>query len=233
MVYRIISSKLYTLILKINKKGVSELTLPQKLTEEYDMNKQKLKTKDIITITLLTLINVVIFYASSMLYMGAITIILMPVVLAIANSVVFFILSAKIQKQGAILIYCVILGVLGSYLPWIICYIVAGIIAEIILAKAGYGNIKALTLSYVIIQVMAGFASTIYPYVVTAKRTFEGVDLATLDEKSKHIYEASQMLISGGAVVVVIATIIAALLGAFIGIRIMKKHLVAIKKSEN
>lgn len=41
----------------------------------------KLKTKDIITVVLLALINVVIFFASSVLYATPITIILMPVFL--------------------------------------------------------------------------------------------------------------------------------------------------------
>ena len=196
------------------------------------MNSNKLKTKDIITITLLTLINVVIFYSSSILYLGAFTVALMPIVLALANSVVFFILGSKIQKRGAIFIYCAILGILGTYVPWIICYIIAGIISEIILAKMGYGSAKSLTICFVIIQVAAGFASTIYPYVIIANKTFAGLDIASLEEKYRHAYECSQMLISGGAIFVVIGTIIAALVGSFIGTKIVKKHLVAIKSAE-
>ncbi len=196
------------------------------------MNSQKLKTKDIITITLLTLINVVIFYSTSILYLGALTVALMPIVLALANSIVFFILGAKVQKRGAIFVYCAILGILGGYLPWIICYLLSGLIAELILAKMGYGKAKALTLSYVIIQTLAGFASTIYPYVIIANKTFAGLDISALDEKYKHIYECSQMLISGGAIVVVICTILAALIGSFIGCKIVKKHLSAIETSE-
>lgn len=42
-------------------------------------NPNKLKVKDIITVVLLALINVVIFFASSVLYATPITIILMPV----------------------------------------------------------------------------------------------------------------------------------------------------------
>ena len=41
----------------------------------------KLKIKDIITVVLLALINVVIFFASSVLYATPVTIILMPVFL--------------------------------------------------------------------------------------------------------------------------------------------------------
>ena len=197
------------------------------------MKTQKLKTKDIITITLLTLINVVIFYSTSLLYLGAFTVMLMPIVLALANSIVFFILGTKVKKTGAIFLYCAILGILGTYLPWIIAYIVAGLIAELILYKTGYGNTKALTVSFVIIQVMAGFASTIYPYVIVAAQMFAGLDLNALDEKSRNVYEASQILISGGSYAVIAGTVIAALIGSYIGIKITKKHSAAIEKSEN
>ena len=43
-------------------------------------NTQKLKVKDIITVALLSLINVVIFFAGSFLYVTPITILLMPIV---------------------------------------------------------------------------------------------------------------------------------------------------------
>ena len=42
-------------------------------------NTNKLKVQDIITVVLLSLINVVIFFASSLLYATPVTIILMPV----------------------------------------------------------------------------------------------------------------------------------------------------------
>lgn len=45
------------------------------------VNRNKLKIKDIITVVLLALINVVLFFASSLLYATPITIILMPVFL--------------------------------------------------------------------------------------------------------------------------------------------------------
>ena len=48
----------------------------------------KLKIKDIITVVLLALINVVIFFASSVLYATPITIILMPVFFALLEGIV-------------------------------------------------------------------------------------------------------------------------------------------------
>ena len=62
----------------------------------------KLKIKDIITVVLLALINVVIFFASSVLYATPITIILMPVFFALLEGIVYFIIGMKVKKPGAI-----------------------------------------------------------------------------------------------------------------------------------
>ena len=54
------------------------------------VNRNKLKIKDIITVVLLALINVVLFFASSLLYATPITIILMPVFFALLEGIVCF-----------------------------------------------------------------------------------------------------------------------------------------------
>lgn len=126
-------------------------------------NPNKLKIKDIITVVLLALINVVIFFASSVLYATPITIILMPVFFALLEGIVYFIIGTKVKKPGAILIYSIVRAIMGGYLPYIILFILSGAIAELLLWKMGYGNAKALTVSYVINQVLAAFGSTIIP----------------------------------------------------------------------
>ena len=120
-------------------------------------NPNKLKVKDIITVVLLALINVVIFFASSVLYATPITIILMPVFFALLEGIVYFIIGTKVRKPGAILIYSIVRAIMGGYLPYIILFILSGAIAELLLWKMGYGNAKALTVSYVINQVLAAF----------------------------------------------------------------------------
>jgi len=117
-------------------------------------NPNKLKIKDIITVVLLALINVVIFFASSVLYATPITIILMPVFFALLEGIVYFIIGTKVKKPGAILIYSIVRAIMGGYLPYIILFILSGVIAELLLWKMGYGNAKALTVSYVINQVL-------------------------------------------------------------------------------
>ena len=184
----------------------------------------KLKVKDIITVVLLALINVVIFFASSLLYATPVTIILMPVFFALLEGVVYFIIGTKVKKPGAILIYSVVRAIMGGYLPYILLFILSGLIAELILWKMGYGNFKALTISYVINQVLAAFGSTIIPYGIAAKAM---ADQMVTDGRQDNILAASNILQSWWSVALAVGVIVAALIGAAIGKRIVKKLLAA------
>lgn len=184
----------------------------------------KLKVKDIITVVLLALINVVVFFASSLLYATPVTIILMPVFFALLEGVVYFIIGTKVKKPGAILIYSIVRAIMGGYLPYILMFILSGLIAELLLWKMGYGNSKALTISYVINQLLAAFGSTIIPYGIAAKAM---ADQMVTDGRQDNILAASNILQSWWSVALAVGVIVAALIGAAIGKRIVKKHLAA------
>lgn len=184
----------------------------------------KLKVKDIITVVLLALINVVVFFASSLLYATPVTIILMPVFFALLEGVVYFIIGTKVKKPGAILIYSIVRAIMGGYLPYILLFILSGLIAELLLWKMGYGNSKALTISYVINQLLAAFGSTIIPYGIAAKAM---ADQIVTDGRQDNILAASNILQSWWSVALAVGVIVAALIGAAIGKRIVKKHLAA------
>ena len=184
----------------------------------------KLKVKDIITVVLLALINVVVFFASSLLYATPVTIILMPVFFALLEGGVYFIIGTKGKKPGAILIYSIVRAIMGGYLPYILLFILSGLIAELLLWKMGYGNSKALTISYVINQLLAAFGSTIIPYGIAAKAM---ADQMVTDGRQDNILAASNILQSWWSVALAVGVIVAALIGAAIGKRIVKKHLAA------
>lgn len=182
----------------------------------------KLKIKDIITVVLLALINVVIFFASSLLYATPVTIILMPVFLALLEGVIYFMIGTKVKKPGAVLIYSIVRAIMGGYLPYIILFILSGVIAELLLWKIGYGNGKALTISYVINQVLAALGSTIIPYGIAAKAM---ADQMVSDGRQDNILAASEILQSWWLAVLAAGVIVAAFIGAMIGKRVVKKHL--------
>ena len=188
------------------------------------VSSNKLKIKDIITVVLLALINVVIFFASSLLYATPVTIILMPVFFALLEGVIYFIIGTKVKKSGAILIYSVVRAIMGGYLPYILLFILSGVIAELLLWKIGYGSAKALTISYVINQVLAAFGSTIIPYAIAAKAM---AGQAVSDGRQDNILAASELLQSWVSAALVAGVIVTALIGAAIGKRIVKKHLSA------
>lgn len=184
----------------------------------------KLKIKDIITVVLLALINVVIFFASSLLYATPIAIILMPVFFALLEGVIYFIIGTKVKKPGAILVYSIVRSIMGGYLPYIILFILSGVIAELLLWKIGYGNGKALTISYIINQVFAAFGSTVIPYGIAAQAM---ADQMVSDGRQDNILAASEILRSWWSVALVVVIIAAAFVGATIGRQIVKKHLAA------
>lgn len=183
----------------------------------------KLKTKDVITVVLLALINVVIFSASALLYATPITIILMPIYFSLLEGVVYFIIGAKVKKPGAMLIYSVVRGILGGYPPYILLFILSGVAAELLLKKMGYGSKKALTISYMVNQVLAAIGSTIYPYTIAAK-TMAQEQMVT-DGRQDSILAAAELLQAGWWAVLLAGVVIVSLMGAVIGQRVVKKHL--------
>ena len=192
------------------------------------MNQSKLKSKDIITVVLMSLINIFIFGFSTFLYLNPFTILLMPVYFALTQGIVFFMLGVKVPKKGAILLYCFIQGAITFNIPYILCYVISGIIAEFLLKKTGYADIRSLTLSYVIIQLFNCIGSTIYPYAITLKATLERMP-EDGGVNSAYIEEAGHMIQSWGSIVLILVVIVSALIGAAFGAKIMKKHLLKAK----
>lgn len=189
-----------------------------------DTNK-KLKVKDIFTVVLLALINVVIFFASSLLYATPVTIMLMPVFFSLLEGIVFFIIGTRVRKPGAMMVYAVVRGILGGYLPYVLLYFLSGIVSELILRKSGYGSAKGLTISYILCQLFAALGSTIYPYVIAARSM---ADMAVTDGRQGNIDAASRMLLSGGWIALLAGIVVSAFIGAMIGKRVVKKHLQAV-----
>ena len=186
---------------------------------------KKLKVKDIFTVVLLALINVVIFFASSLLYATPVTIMLMPVFFSLLEGIVFFIIGTKVRKPGAMMVYAVVRGILGGYIPYVLLYFLSGIVSELILRKSGYGSVKGLTISYILCQLCAALGSTIYPYVIAAKSM---ADMAVTDGRQENIDAASRMLLSGGWIALLAGVVITAFFGAMIGKRVVNKHLEAV-----
>lgn len=194
------------------------------------MKNQKLKIKDIITITLLTLINVIIFMAGSFFYISPITILAMPVIFSLLEGIVFYVISIKVPKKGAFLIYCTIRGVMGFYLPYILLYMLAGLIAELVMAKSGYGNSKGVCVSYIVTQVLGAIGGTVYPYVIAYDSFFADAEAMAAQGANQNVMAAANMIQSWRCLVLLLAVAAAAFVGSVIAKNILKKHFVEEEK---
>ena len=187
------------------------------------MNPNKLKTKDITTIVLMSLLNILVFGIGTVLYLTPITIVATPVFYALLQGIVFFMLGVKVPKKGAILIYCIIQGVVAFNIPYILCYVLAGLAAEAILKKTGYGSLDGLTISHIAIQLIASVGSTIYPYAIILDSTLAGIKDG--GDLGVNIAAAGHMIQSWGLLVLIIAIIVFGYAGAVLGKLAVKKHL--------
>ena len=185
------------------------------------MNNSKMKIKDIITVTLLTLCNILIYCIGIFTYATPITVLLTPVIYSVLQGIVFFVIGVKVPKKGAFLIYSVIMGFIGFYPPYTILFVLSGIIAEVMLSKTGYGNLKTIGIVYVIQQALASIGSVIYPYGFSLSKTLKMVDDANV---AKNISHAATMISSWGALVLFALVIVSAVIGAFIGRKVVTKH---------
>lgn len=195
------------------------------------MKNQKLKIKDIITITLLALINVMLFMLGSFLYVSPITILAMPVLFALLEGIVFYVIAVKVPKRGALLIYCTIRGVMGFYLPYIILYVLAGVFAELVMAKSSYQSQKGLCISYIVTQVMGAIGGTVYPYVIAYQSFFADAEAMAAQGANQNVLAAANMIQSWRSLVLLALVAVAAFLGSLIAKAILKRHFMAAKEA--
>ena len=168
------------------------------------MNNGKLKVKDVITVTLLSLCNILIFSLGTFMYATPITILLTPVLYSLLQGVVFYVIGAKVKKRGAFIIYSFIQGIISFYPPYILMFILSGLIAELLLYKKGYGNLKYIGISYVIQQALASIGSVIYPYTIALNKT---LDKMSEQELIGNITKAGKLISSWGALILLILVI--------------------------
>lgn len=183
--------------------------------------KQKLKAKDLVSIGLLSLLEVVLMYTTPLPFiLNPYGLLITPLIHAVVLALVYFLIGAKVQKAGAILIFSTILGLSGMALYYIVSLIVAGIIGEMILKKTGYGDKKGLTIGYMVFAFLNAFALMI-PYMFFAETTYANIVRIYGAEYADKAIEVRTMPIM---IVLLVVIIIAAFIGAYFSKKILKKH---------
>ena len=191
--------------------------------------KRKLDTRDLITIGIFSVVYIVIHVIVGLGFclLGPIGTFISIGIVSVINGTVLILLALKVQKSGVFLILAIIWGLVMMMMwgTWwnILIYIAFGLVAELIASKGQYNSKKNLALAFCIFQWGVVFAAYFLFYLFRESYCQMIVDqgfVSTLQEAQQYvaIYTPEALII------VIISNIIGAILGAYIGIEVNKKH---------
>ncbi len=190
--------------------------------------KGKLDTRDLITIGIFSVVYIVIHFIVGPVFsiLGPIGILISTAGTSVINGTVLILLALKVQKIGVLLILAIIFGLF--MLVWgfwwnLLIYIVFGLVAELIASKGQYNKKINLALAYCIFQWGVAFAAYFLMYLFR-----EGFIQMMLNQGLFPTLQEAQQYVAiftlEALIIIIISNIIGAILGAYIGIKIHKKH---------
>ncbi|UNC93102.1 MptD family putative ECF transporter S component [Candidatus Contubernalis alkaliaceticus] len=187
---------------------------------------ERLQVRDLISLGVLNAVFIVIFFAIGMtLGMIPLTYIFMPAAAAVPLGVVFMLIVSKVPKKGAILISGIVQGavflLLGSYWPMVLAIMLAAAMGEFIAGSGVYKSFAKISSAYALL-ICGYFLGAFIPVVFFAERYREmtvgrGYEEAYIDSLISLLNAPLLLIIMG-------VSAVGAVLGAFLGKRILKKH---------
>lgn len=196
----------------------------ENLKGELQTMNNKLQGKDLITIGIYTALYIVAIFVASVANVTPLTFMFYPAISSLLGAVFFIMLATKVQKFGAVIIWGVIVGLLYLVLGMALTlpfFVVASIIAQVILSKSGYKSMKAAIGSYVLISIFSigGYAQL---FLFTDQYLEEAARRGLSDAFVSGLESYSTI---GFLLIMIVATAICALLGCMFAKTVLKKHL--------
>lgn len=184
--------------------------------------------KDLINIGIFTAVYFVIFMISTMTSYIPIMIFAFTIVSAILAGIPMILFLSRVKKFGMVSIMSILLGiiifVMGYGIWGLGVAVTCGVLADILLMAGKWKTWKGMLFAYVVISLWP--IGAIIPIMIMGTSYFEGFRKAMGDayvEGAVEIFNA----VSGWLLpVIVVTTAIAAVLGAFLGKAVLKKHFV-------
>ncbi|MDO5726126.1 MAG: MptD family putative ECF transporter S component [Tissierellia bacterium] len=187
---------------------------------------KKLTVKDLATIGIFSAIMIVVFLAFSIATGASMffNMILNAVCVAFILSPFFVYMAMKVNKPGVTLIYNILHGILASVFmgpfifPW---FLVGGILGELSMRGEGsYRDIKKITLAWIITSLTRAThgMSEIWFFYKAFVNT--GVSEEQIAIQTQYYTDPKWITIS------LVLTVVAAILGCYLGNKITKKHFI-------
>lgn len=183
----------------------------------------KMNVKDLITVGIFTVVYFVIFFISAMTGMVPIMAVFYPVLIALLAGIPCILFFTKVKKFGMI----TIMATLSAVLLWLMGYgymgiftgVIFGLAADYILKSGNYKSFSKMVIGYVVFSEWV--IGTQLPMFIGAEAYAESFREMQGDE----FVDSLEKLISWGMCGVVVACVaVAAVVGAFIGKAVLKKH---------
>lgn len=181
----------------------------------------KLTVKDLVLVAAFSVLGILFMYLIPMPFLFTpYTILISPIVQSLFLAFPFILTGAKVQKKWAILIYCVIWG-LGGFMPYYIgMMVIAGIIAELILAKTK-NRFKGLTLSFVVTMLAHYIGDTVIPYIITKEQQLEMIKKMYGHDYAMKMQELKTIPMM---VIIAVTIVVVSIIGTYISKKFCKKH---------
>lgn len=189
------------------------------------MDKKKIGVKDLINTGIYTVIYLVLFIVVGMLSFVPIFSFLFPIVIAILCGIPFVLFLTKVKAFGMITIMGTLLGLIvfamGQGFYAIITGVVCGFIADLIHKAGEYKSWKLMIVSFCVFSEWV--IGSMLPMWIMKDSFFE----STREMQGDAFVDALEPLITvGGLALIIVLTVVGALVGAFIGKAVLKKHFV-------
>lgn len=189
-------------------------------------NNQKLMAKDFITLGIFSAISSVLMFICAITNMTPHTYLLYPVLYALVNGVIFILIMTKVPKKGAVVIFGIVpaiclaaTGVEGMIVA--LSFIICAIVADLVIGKNRL-NFKKILLGYLIYSCNLSIGGQFRLFVFTDDY-LEWASKGGLNET--YVESMRKIATFGNWAICIIATLVAALIGAYIGKALLKKHL--------
>lgn len=184
---------------------------------------ESLNVKDLITVGIFSVINIILIFAFGMLGYIPILMLILPIIGALVWGIPFMLFLTRVNKFGMITLMGLIIGIVmflsgHTWIP-IITYTITGLIADCIIKTKDYSSIKTSIIGYAIFAV--GLIGNMLPffilrdYYISAMNTSMGAE---------YVNFITPFLQYHFLIILAILTFLAGLISGYIGKLVLKKH---------
>ena len=184
---------------------------------------ERLNVKDLITVGIFSVINIILIFTFGMLGYISILMLGLPIIGALIWGIPFMLFLTRVNKFGMITLMGLIIGIVmflsgHTWIP-IITYTITGLLADLIIKTKNYSSIKTSIIGYAIFSV--GLVGNMLPFFILRDYYISAM---TTSMGTEYVNFITPFLQYHFLTILIILTFIAGLISGYIGKLILKKH---------